>query len=467
MADNVACQLSFCTFQMDALLAGMQKAFQSVTTLALDVIRQKTKRTVTDDVWNNVEQRQQGQQQHVLVIHGGEAPQQQSEVTSLESDLASHNVKTSPKDVGVISGHLFAMLAAAVPNLTELRLNGCCWDASLHVFGACCPQLVTLRAEAFQVSDTSLLHFGTYLPNIETVDIFTSNIDNVLDVVQMGKFVDAVLLATQPCTNLTELQISFPDVDSGRVPCKPESWSLLPHTLKSFDSNGLFEETEQFMVFVRRLTHLCLGGRPFRNLLQLVHTFPLLEKLKVMYADDDPAGFMFDCEDSAVLKERFLGGKFQLECPNLALAGTYQEIQDLLVWLPPWPVRGLLILFNGNARMQCLGQLSRVFSNLEVLTLQGEQWPDNQSMDCGFFTPLATCAHLEHLAIFMTTTITTPVIMHVCTSLTVLKRVNLMSPDGFDENHLMAELRKIGRNVKIVICDEDADDAVLAQNNNW
>lgn len=292
--------------------------------------------------------------------------------------------------IGFISGSVFSMLPAAMPNLRELFLQGSCLDAALPIFGASCPALSTLSVQALQVSCCALHDFGVHLPHLTSLTLWSNDV-RAEQVEHFRDYLSIVLPWAGPSKTLTALHLDFPP--GVELICEPEPWNLLPATLQYLRCPCLVEFSEDsysefFGALLRRIPTLWLQQPPCLSFLELLAEFPVLESFTQMdnpappaqYRDEDaedPQRLNIHCnmvndDDMAMIQERFTGGQLHLEC-NMNVMGTCKDIDDALKVLPPFPhVRDVRVFFTGRVTFKCLKHLSRVFPKLVRLTLRDE-----------------------------------------------------------------------------------------------
>ncbi|MEW5316119.1 MAG: hypothetical protein WDW38_007505 [Sanguina aurantia] len=410
---------------------------------------------------------EQREQQRQLVVH------KSVRARCLDAFGAAHTARTKadmdmhgeplkgmgtscPAGLGVISGCVFGMLAAAVPNLVEISLYGHCWDAALYAFGVSCPLMATLEIDPLRVPVQALRELGNNLPSLTSLRLTTNKLDND-DKLALGVYVDAVMLEVRRCSKLATLYFEFGN--NPTLTCKPESWERLPATLVHFACSDV-TSSAAFQSAIRRIPSLHLDVPPIWDLRELFQGFPLLRQLQT----DDTEPPTLVCSDGAdhpsgrrsLVKKRILEGKFILIAFELALQGTCEEVGELLAWLPNFTeVASVAITFQGGALVPCLQRLSHSFSDLKYLDLDGRVEPSDQpGMDVGFFAPLAQLTQLDTLTVSCDNmTLTEDGLVQLCMTLHALTSLTICKGEGLEKESLEAALLAgVGREIS-VDCD--------------
>ncbi|MEW5314759.1 MAG: hypothetical protein WDW38_006229 [Sanguina aurantia] len=192
-------------------------------------------------------------------------------------DLAS--TTPYPSSLGVVTGQVFATLAAALPNLKILVVNGCCWDFGLHAFGSHCPDLARLNVNVPDMSVAALHDLGTHLPNLIMVELDGEELGPE-NRVQLGRYMDAFLLTIRQCKNLHTLTCDFGT--SVELACKPESWGNVPADLTHMRITCAVTLSDPYHALVQRIPSLCLWRLPHTELLRVADLYPLLQRLQYM-----------------------------------------------------------------------------------------------------------------------------------------------------------------------------------------
>lgn len=371
----------------------------------------------------------------------------------LQDGSVRSGVALNPDRFRVVPSSVFAALAAAVPNLQLLGLQGCCWDASLSVFGTSCPRLITLCVQALQVPIRALQGFGNHLPNLTSISIGNAHITRE-DEEQLGLYLDAFLLETGHCSKLTSLCMSTPDENVG-PDCEPEGWSVLPASLQQLDINWPVAYSDVFQTLITRMKVLRLWSHevPLPDVLQ---TNPLLESLETLGESD----YAVHCTDSPgeqpmqhLMKQRLLDGTFHLACHALSLHGTAKDIRDMLEWFPQIPsCKSLSIYFEGGWKADCLQHVPRLFQGMSCFIMGGVVVEEQSSdRDLAFFSPLTDCPNLTKLCIQCNLPrLTTSGWVQLCVSLQGLQSLGLNHHTRVDTKQIEARCRTLGRKVRIL-----------------
>lgn len=356
----------------------MAKAISHVKTLTLTVIHHE----YVED---------KGDEDNVGAIAALEGqPQQPEQPILLQPEVVPQDDDITPAvhDLGLVSGGVFAMLAAGVPNLRELKLRGCCWDAALSTFGLACPHLIKLDFEALNVPLEALESFGKDLPNL----VFVSIMNRVVETSsrrKLGRYLDAFLPTTQQCLQLSRLEIEFKE--GTKVACQPDTWALIPADLKHLRCGCYMEASPSFDALIRRVPSLSLEVPPCDTLQQIFHEFPILEKVEFLstcgeavyvICDGDPPqqddnnnvddGFFDYPFKLSDVKQRLLSGRFSLTCHSMSFTGSALEVRDVFQWLPTFSGVGMVeIVFEGNNAPPCMEHVVRLFPRVHQLILGG------------------------------------------------------------------------------------------------
>lgn len=413
---------------MECLLVNMRKAIKSVTKLSLFV-------------------------HHIA----------QFQVCSADADMQGAgqrssedvNINTSPPGLKVVVGSVFTMLAAAVPNLHELRLDGSCWDAALSSFGICCSQLTSLDVSIPAVPVEALCDFGTYLPGLLSVSVGSKSA-NYVDAKKISTYMDDFLPMTGQCLYLSNLVIHF-NVDF-RLSCKPDAWACVPAGLKHLTCNCRVGDGQlSFDQLIRRLPSLSLGDILW-DLSQVPQQFPLLQRLQMMtnHLSLSCSSELVD-EDGAlnldVLKQRFLSGNFSLTCLGLHISGDCEDIHNVLTWLPPIPASvHLYLTLTGEGPPLFLQHIHRLFPNTEAITMWG-CWAPSEVWEMEVLRPLATLSELYRLELTSPQlTLTTAGLIQVCDWLAPCFQFLILNSgacQNVNVGALEAEVKKLGKEIHV------------------
>lgn len=97
-----------------------------------------------------------------------------------------------PAGLGVVSGCVSGMLAAAVPHLLEMSLCGHRWGAARYASGASRPPLATLGIDPLRVPVQALREAGSNLPALPSLSLSSYTLDTE-EGLALGVCVDAVM----------------------------------------------------------------------------------------------------------------------------------------------------------------------------------------------------------------------------------------------------------------------------------
>lgn len=422
-APSLMHQLSCCQSQMDNLLTGMSNGMLSVTKLTLQV-------------------------SHLHVDTGERSAQ---EVSSGES-LRLRKVPC-PGMFSVVTRSIFSALAAALPKLESLSLQGPCWDAALPVFGTFCSQLTSLCVQALTVPVSTLEGFSHHLPNLTSFSMRNHIMGTEQE--QLGFETDAILLELQHCSKLASLCLSFSTPLDFSLTCKPASWSSLPASLQQLEITCPVSRSGPYDAVLRRMKHLRLWEYPW-DLPRMLQASILMDSLETM--GEGPVTQVNCMENlnespwNVLMKERLLNGTFHLACYALCLNGTTQAIRDTLAWFPAVPACvAIVINLQGGQKVNLLERISDVFPGVRRLMLQGPMVEaPNADMDMTFFKPLEKFLHLKELRIYSPRPrLTTAGLLELCVKYARLSKLGLTPHARVDVDELQDGLCKRGCKVKI------------------
>ncbi|MEW5304502.1 MAG: hypothetical protein WDW36_007112 [Sanguina aurantia] len=369
---------------------------------------------------------------------------------------------TCPNGLGVVSGCVFAMLATAVPNLQELKLTGCCWDAALYAFGLACPHLTQLDIEALCVPVEALTSFGTHLPHLLHLTVTNHHVCHA-DKVQLGAYFDAFLPTTQQCVHLTRLEIDL--CEGMSLTCQPDTWALIPtDKLQHLRCACYMAESPSFNALIRKVPSLCLEGPPCDDLLKVFRGFPLLRQLEVLSTQsngdatwlvcDEEGDLAFDMHDAdapglRMLRDRLLDGSFSLTCNSIGFEGSMGGISGVFDWLPVFPTVGTVeFMFSGDDTPHCLQRLAHLCPGAYEIILDGladvaEAW----SLEV--LAPLAALPKLGLLRLRCPQlAVTVDGLMKLCNSLPRMACLTIdtrLCEGVVDRQELAAEVEKLGK----------------------
>lgn len=358
----------------------------------------------------------------------------------------------------VVFAKLALQVAAAMPNLKALNLTGYCWEPALDAFGANCPNLTSLTVDPQSVPIEALHNFGKHLPNLTSL-VFCNEHESFEAKYDLAWFIDAALVKTRRCAKLTTLSLELDPFI--HLDCKPQSWTGLPDSLEYLHCACSVYHSPEFLQLVRKVPKLSLYQYPFSSMLELVEEFPVLQDFEFgslcsATADDCVE---LQCKDFqtpariAALKACLASKPFQLEC-DMEIVGTCEQVQALLVWLPPFPrVHAVTLRFYEKRKVQCLEKLAHAFPAASCVKLAGRVGGQNSpSMDMEFFSPLTAFANLRNLAVSCTDLkVTTAGMLQLCTELKDLGDVRLAPGKGVDRAELAAGLYQLRRNVEVKV----------------
>lgn len=428
-APTVRQQVSKCVRQMDCLLAGMRTGVRSTHHLTLRMAH-----------------KEEGLIQH---SNPGASPVQ---AVAVEQQLQPSLLQAPfPASYGVVPGSVFGVLAAALPNLLELTLHGCCWDAVLPVFGTSCPKLRGLCVDANTVPSSVLGNMGIHLPRLECLTVTSANADPAQEL-QLGEYVDAVCFALQHSLTFSDLRLNF--FYDLTLRCQTSSWILLPDSLKHMTCNCKLQPSGPLTNVFRGLTHLSVAHSPCPDLVQVMKDFPLLRCLEVSEFSEDNEPLHIACADRAgmygvaLLKERLLHGSFTLVSSEIIFSGTCRELQSLFAWFPKdVGSSGCSIEddFQGGLQEDFLESLTCMFPGMASLTLLGTLAASTiPEMNLRFFQPLRRSRILGLDLLCPQFNLSTAGLTQLCSSLAGLEDPIYQPCEAVDIQSLDLELKKLG-----------------------
>lgn len=173
------------------------------------------------------------------------------------------------------------MLAAVVPNLVNLGLEGCCRDAALASFGSSCPQLRSLHVDDITVSLEALQPLAQHLCRLSHFKISLPPGDQT----KFEHHVEAVLVLLQGCPLLASLELDFEYCGAAKV--KGQLWQLLPPSLTELVTNcNLWAGAGGNICIPGSLRRLTMLGLQHVDLLSILQQAPLLQELNVGDIDE-------------------------------------------------------------------------------------------------------------------------------------------------------------------------------------
>lgn len=238
-------------------------------------------------------------------LHLGLSHADSSDIDS-DTDTQGYQQPVCPATFRIVTGGVYALLAEAVPCLQTLRLQGCCWDAALDVFGASCSQLRAIVIQPLSVQMEALRGLGASLPHLTTLRFQITRIYEQNEE-QLGKYMDAAMLEVKLCKALTHLVLHFDA--SMTLTCQPDSWVGLPCTLKCLECNCRVESSDTYATLMHTLTSLSLLESPCQKLVELFSSFPHLCALTLTGYDGLCVDFSGELESElrlGLLRKRFL-----------------------------------------------------------------------------------------------------------------------------------------------------------------
>lgn len=360
-------------------------------------------------------------------------------------------------------------LAAAMPNLKKLSIDGGFGQPVIRAFGLLCPQLTSLQVEALSVPATALQHVSKHLPRLTHLTLracfpgWEGFKDR--DHHSLATYLSAAMVHLRPCAVLTTLETDW-DVHSQEA-CGKECWDLAPHSLQEFSCNVPFQNPRTFLRFGSRLRRITMRNDLCGDLQQFLNHHPFLEELTVLgfhTVDLLDAGRDYKADRQHVtpdyylpLKERFAAG-FKLSCSTVLLAGPSGEVREFLGWLPPLPsVKDVGILLKGNSRVECLQQLAGVFPSLSYIYVGGERpegWNPWPVADAEVFAPLSACTSLTRICLLVHVAFTTQGLFQMCQGLPALNDLKFVDWEDVDSKLLGRAVSLVDRKIDIQVCHD-------------
>lgn len=416
--------LDKCVHDMSCLLSGTSHAIKNVTELTLTVHR------------------------HHLVRHRGGAPTYVS-LRSAPSGVGEHYL--APRKV-------FALLAAAVPNIKSLSLSTQYGDVDLSVFAMHCP---SLRSLSWKSDASALQGIDIALPNLTSLHL-SIGYDFMSFVNDLEKNVQQASMLLHGCSNLTHLTMFFiSNTYTWQQEFSSRVWEQLPVSLTEFSCNARFCYLICAKAFMSRLRVLTLGQLPeecshFANFL---HYAPNLSKLSICsgLSMDHELELLWEKQPAkdreASFKARMLEG-FQLDAERVSLTGSPRSITDMMTWLSPlYGTAAIRFHFNtikDSSLLECVSSLPRVCPGVQYLVFEndlvGEVGP---LFDKDSFAVLSECKQLVRLDMYLDVKFTQSWLFSLFMSLPSLRWLYFQSCDGVCIEDIMTELASKGKNVEI------------------
>lgn len=376
-------QLDRCQAEIACLLSGMGRAIRSVKHLGIHVICLSS--NSKEKYWT----------------HGHKQQSYTLQTLQKEEGMLLKSANLDMDVLKFVSHRVCSTLAAAVPCLTELSLDGCCFDIAFDVFGKLCPQLVRLHVQAPYVPISALQDVPLQLPNLQTMVVVNPCTFPKRDLKALHTYMDGLLLAITHCTSLTSLEIHV--AGHWQVKLKLASWKLLPASLQhlyydsnvdSCFSNPYIPEFNHALRNISRLSLMALPGHCM-TMLDLLQQFPNLNQVDLLckhrivtydfYSEGDESGSQL-----VPLKQQLLDRNFQLDCHKLNLCGTMEQITDSLTWLPTFKTtHHVQLLCQDPVNTINLQHIQRVFPHLSSLYFGTKQMRENAAQPPSFIGPLS------------------------------------------------------------------------------
>lgn len=359
---SLAKQLSTCTSQWTALFTGMGGAIACVTHAELNVIR-----------------RASGSARYY-------------DLDTLDREFMSHTAD----DVSHLPAALFGKLAAAMPLLQHLSLQGYCEDVAFNEFGKHCPRLQSLKVEALNTRLSSLKNIHQVLPSLAHFTVSNRGPVNKQHCIcyldDIRSYVDSCCGIICDCSDIKILQLDLWVKHEWLgsevvIECSKSVWDCLPPSLDELRCDVELRDIQEMSVFMSRVRVLQLVDIAYCELPELMKIAPCLEKLTVeqgqavdmMWSDESvsPA-------ELSNLKERLLNG-FQLNCERVCFTGSSIAIKDVMSWLSP--LKGTThcdVEYTDSVHdLAILEELTRVCPNVKRLKIVDDSaspsgWPQAQ-----------------------------------------------------------------------------------------
>ncbi|MEW5312529.1 MAG: hypothetical protein WDW38_004158 [Sanguina aurantia] len=295
----LAQQLAACTAQLKELLEGLTPAMANVTILTLRV-------------------------RHEALTS--------SRVKASSSSAAPSPLVSCPASFAVITRTICTMLAAATPRLRSLRIEGCCRDAGLAAFGACCPEFNELELEVTTVPTAVLTDIDCLSPQLTTCKLTAP--DSCTDGPQLTEYVGVFLQALQAstCIYILELRFNWQVV----LQCQPTTWQHVPKSLRALMAFCAVQDIQLATTLLKNLNLIWIEHTTGVDVFEILRSAPNLEELYVYGSSK----WSLRCDGAStasgvtLLRERMRTG-FGVDAPNVDIWGANDSLRSVLTALPP------------------------------------------------------------------------------------------------------------------------------------
>lgn len=362
----------------------------------------------------------------------------------------------------IITRELCIKLAAALPNLESLALEGNCVDAAFSAFGARCPRLHHLQVEIPTVPLEALTNVSRLLPNLTCFTFLPPRAKPHAS--EISKHVAAVMIALQPCTLLSKMNL---DLTTRNFPmeCLPARWQPMPTSLIDVTfkcaRGSIVDAPPVLLNSVQKLNLSGCSGADLFSLLeksaQLGH-ISLPRSLVMTFACDTPG----IAQGISLLKQRMQAG-FLLEVCKVRLVGLSANVEDVLRMLPP--LIGVLsctleILDPPNTLL--LVSLNRVFPSLELFELinphEMVEVPEDVDTVLKLVEALWACPHILEVAFRSHINFSTSQLACFCDRMKCLERLSFVDLPSADVSELRVMLDEFELDIELpgVLNEDDA-----------
>lgn len=348
-----------------------------------------------------------------------------------------------PSSFGIVTRAVCAKLAAAVPNIQELRLEGNCVDAALSVFGTSCPGLIHLHVETNTVPLTALANVSGYLTRLLCFTFTPPRASPHAN--QVTNYVAAAMRALQPCALLRTLEL---DLSTRRfqMECLPARWDAMPANLASMTfkcARGSIVDAP--LALTNSVSRLILSSCSGAELFELLQKAAQLQHIEV----PSTSVMIMLCDTEAVpqgislLKQRLLGG-FTLDVTMVRLVGSSEGVEDVMRMLPILAgVQSCTLEVLDAPDPLLLASISRVFPNLvkfEMLNLhEMAEVPEDVDIGLQLVEPLWACPCLRDILFCDVLPFTTNGLAVFCNKVRFLRKLDWVECPGVT----FAELQKL------------------------
>lgn len=347
-----------------------------------------------------------------------------------------------------IARDVCALIAPAVPDIRDLRLQGLCQTATFDAFGSSCPRLTHLEVDATTLPVRALNDVYRCLTSLACLTLKTP-CTRAPDLSLLGGFVSAAFRALCGSTTLSKIVLDFQ-----------------PNVALSFEHNG----SEIYVpANLHELVCLCdvrnlasvpalLGGlrsltmdtvSVFFPLAAILNASPHLQHLSlsgsrrlVLHGDMLPA--------INLLKQRVLQG-LTLEVDSVWLHDTSSfASQAILAAFPTLTsVRIFTLYFRESQTAGFLTHLARVFPNLAALHLEDLHQVVDTRLGLAELACLASCASLKVLRIQTRLSLSTEELAELCKSIPSLRHLGYLKCGHLRINKLRAMLLSHGQVIEV------------------